>query len=900
YVRIEINTELSLVVPQFNSWIILRFSWNNSEFNFMDIKSVSEIDILPTDLILCKCIFNGTELIGFDYSKKSWSYNYYNNTSNYNPPFKVVANYPYDQQVTVLPGGPFIFNGKIINISNETLSPEFTFPLPSGQRIDVVCLDRNSNIVIVTGEENLGLPLIKTEYFPIATVTFPASTIVSEVRGDYISYIHPNKFLSSEVFTSETSEPNSYVKRTDDGDIQTRIFISDVETGLSPFIVSSTTKVDNLNSDLFDDLTSTDFVRATESVDQTITGIKTFTSEVQVNNSILSTDQLFFNLINDNATNVNFAGVATTLTIGGTSGTVSVRNNTINFLNSTIFTVGTDDNSPRTVFLLGAGSLIVGSTINKKDSTFHGNVGVNGTLTINGDIIQNGSAYETHAEKLYTTKDLILTRDGATLALGPGEISGIEVIKYDGTNNLIFGTDSSGFFRVGEIGSLQILATRNDSMTDTSIPVWNATTSQFDSSSLTISDTVITGNITGYSGSVKSPSTTGVIRFVGMTTDTIRDKTILDNDDTLLELSGSYTPTGTWTLLKLNEDVGLSTTSTKLNYLTNISGTTGTDSTNIVFSTNPEITGLRSVQGAYYVQIDPATLTENRTLTLADGNTILVSGTMVPDSRTLTISTQDGVSGGGTTPLTLSEDRSWTLGLTGLALALHNLSNVDGIIAKTGASAVAARIITGTTNRISIVNGGGADGNPTIDIDANYIGQNTITTVGTLSSGIVPWSLLSDVPTTNLGYGITDGIITSGDGMASWTATNSDLTIELGTPSDIAIDSTNSVSETSHTHNITGAYLNASAAEGSTFRIPHGAEPTSPVDGDIWTTATGLYAQINGIVTGPFDSGGGSGITAAGDNIFTGTNTFNNTVTFGSETILSSIPQTSIGSIWIT
>ncbi|MGD9678186.1 MAG: hypothetical protein AB7V16_07455, partial [Vulcanibacillus sp.] len=30
-VRIEMNTELSQFVPQFNSWIILRFTWNNSE-----------------------------------------------------------------------------------------------------------------------------------------------------------------------------------------------------------------------------------------------------------------------------------------------------------------------------------------------------------------------------------------------------------------------------------------------------------------------------------------------------------------------------------------------------------------------------------------------------------------------------------------------------------------------------------------------------------------------------------------------------------------------------------------------------------------------------------------------------------------------------------------------------
>ena len=34
--------------------------------------------------------------------------------------------------------------------------------------------------------------------------------------------------------------------------------------------------------------------------------------------------------------------------------------------------------------------------------------------------------------------------------------------------------------------------------------------------------------------------------------------------------------------------------------------------------------------------------------------------------------------------------------------------------------------------------------------------------------------------------------------------------------------------------------------------IPHGNAPTNPVDGDIWTTASGLYARINGVTVGPF------------------------------------------------
>lgn len=37
----------------------------------------------------------------------------------------------------------------------------------------------------------------------------------------------------------------------------------------------------------------------------------------------------------------------------------------------------------------------------------------------------------------------------------------------------------------------------------------------------------------------------------------------------------------------------------------------------------------------------------------------------------------------------------------------------------------------------------------------------------------------------------------------------------------------------------------------ATLRIPHGAAPTSPVDGDVWSTSAGLFVRINGATVGP-------------------------------------------------
>ena len=49
----------------------------------------------------------------------------------------------------------------------------------------------------------------------------------------------------------------------------------------------------------------------------------------------------------------------------------------------------------------------------------------------------------------------------------------------------------------------------------------------------------------------------------------------------------------------------------------------------------------------------------------------------------------------------------------------------------------------------------------------------------------------------------------------------------------------------------------ASASGGAGLNLPHGAAPSAPTDGDLWTTTSGLYGRINGGTVGPFGTGGG-------------------------------------------
>ena len=49
----------------------------------------------------------------------------------------------------------------------------------------------------------------------------------------------------------------------------------------------------------------------------------------------------------------------------------------------------------------------------------------------------------------------------------------------------------------------------------------------------------------------------------------------------------------------------------------------------------------------------------------------------------------------------------------------------------------------------------------------------------------------------------------------------------------------------------------ASATGTAGFNLPPGIAPTAPVNGDVWTTTIGVFAQINGSTVGPFSAGAG-------------------------------------------
>ena len=138
------------------------------------------------------------------------------------------------------------------------------------------------------------------------------------------------------------------------------------------------------------------------------------------------------------------------------------------------------------------------------------------------------------------------------------------------------------------------------------------------------------------------------------------------------------------------------------------------------------------------------------------------------------------------------------------------------------------------------------------------------------------WAIPTDTNTTySAGNGIslsgTTFSVASGIGLVQETSG-----LKLGDPSTITSSTTNSVSGTTHTHalTLTASDINAVNKTGDTMtgkltlvtgstttaslNIPHGAAPTTPVNGDIWTTTSAPMVHINGTTRTIYHNGNAS------------------------------------------
>lgn len=129
----------------------------------------------------------------------------------------------------------------------------------------------------------------------------------------------------------------------------------------------------------------------------------------------------------------------------------------------------------------------------------------------------------------------------------------------------------------------------------------------------------------------------------------------------------------------------------------------------------------------------PATIAGDATKFLrGDGTWAAVSGASGGTVTSVGISVGTGLSVGGTNPVTSTGTITLALDATLVSLAGYN---TNGLLTQTAADTFTGRTITGTTNKIAVTDGDGVSGNPTLTIASGYVGQTSIVTTGTLTTG---------------------------------------------------------------------------------------------------------------------------------------------------------------------
>lgn len=205
---------------------------------------------------------------------------------------------------------------------------------------------------------------------------------------------------------------------------------------------------------------------------------------------------------------------------------------------------------------------------------------------------------------------------------------------------------------------------------------------------------------------------------------------------------------------------------------------------------------------------------------------------------------------GGTTTASMQSTLALVPG-TNVQAYSANLSalssyNTNGILVQTAANTFAGRSIAGTGNQITVTNGDGVAGNPTLSLPTSLTFTGFTITNGTFSSPTINSATISS-PTITSGTwssgSITTTSITASGGSITGVTLNNGV-IGGVTPANGTF--TNLTANTTAILSGADIVTAASTTGGANFTMPHGVAPTVPANGDFWTTTTGLFGRING------------------------------------------------------
>lgn len=113
---------------------------------------------------------------------------------------------------------------------------------------------------------------------------------------------------------------------------------------------------------------------------------------------------------------------------------------------------------------------------------------VGGDLTVTGDLIVNGTQFITNTETVEIEDNLLLINKNEVGTGVTAGLAGIEVERGSATNYQFIFQESDDTFRVGQVGSTQAVATREDSPTSNGFAYWNNSAKRFDTKALSVTD----------------------------------------------------------------------------------------------------------------------------------------------------------------------------------------------------------------------------------------------------------------------------------------------------------------------------------------------------------------------------------------------------------------------------
>ncbi|UTS52182.1 tail fiber protein [Synechococcus phage BUCT-ZZ01] len=349
----------------------------------------------------------------------------------------------------------------------------------------------------------------------------------------------------------------------------------------------------------------------------------TITGDLAVNGGDLTTTATTFNLLVTNATTVNFAQAATTMSIGAVTGTTTVRNtlaaNALTIttngtitgdlavnggdLTTTATTFNLVDTTATTINFGGAATTLnIGATTG--NTNILNNANVTGNLSVTGNLTVNGTTTIVNST-VVSIDDPVFTLGGDTApTIDDNKDRGIEFRWHNGTTAKIgfFGfDDSTGFF--------------------TFIPDATNTSEVFAGTKGTLDVTSITGSaatLTTARTITLSGDVTGSVAFDGSTNVTITT-TVAPNSVALgADTTGDYIATGAVS------GNGLSGSATG-------EGSTFTITSNATAVNTANTLVFRDASGNFSAGTITAALTGNATTatTLQTARTIAISGAVV-------------------------------------------------------------------------------------------------------------------------------------------------------------------------------------------------------------------------------------------------------------------------------